>query len=288
METEFDAPTDVEAIVEDVAPEVETVEGFDEGQGEVDNAAIEPPTNILNLDEYSDYHVDLGNGEYMLASELKGGGLRQSDYTRKTQEVAELRKSLERAETLDRSLQVNPQGTLEYLAQQHGLTIAQAQQVVQQQQDQDDYWGDAGGQTAMDPTEQRLAAIEARYEAEEAEREVESVFNRLEAKYGEDFNRQEVSRAAVAADIFDPNKLEMVFQGLAYQKMQAAKGQAQATAAQQIAAQEQARRQAAAEAAQATGASGGAVGAEAPSTPSRNLTVREAAEMAWNQLHPDG
>ena len=286
METEIEAPTDVEAIVEDVAPEVETVEGFDEGQAEVGDTANEPPEHVLNLDEFSDYMVDLGNGEYIPASELKGGGLRQSDYTRKTQEIAEMRKSLERAETLDRSLQVNPQGTLEYLAKQHGLTLSQAQQVMDQQQADDDYWGDGGG-TAQDPTEARLAAIEARFAQEEAEREVTDVFNRLEAKYGEDFDRTEVSKAAVQAGIYDPNMLEMVYRNMAFEKLTMARQQATTQAQQQAAAQEAARKKAAAEAAAATGASGSAVGIDDAAPPPRNLTVREAAELAWSQLYGD-
>lgn len=286
METEFDAPTDVEATVDYEAPAEETA-GFDEGQAEEIGEAIDnTPEHILNLDEYSDYHVDLGNGEYVLASELKGGGLRQSDYTRKTQELAEMRKRLERAETLDRSLEVNPQGTLEYLAKQHGLTLAEAQQVVDAQQGQDDYWGDADHEQ-MSPTEQRLAAIEARFEREEAEREVNATFDRLKAKYGDDFDPQEVSRAAVAANIFDPNMLEMVYRNLAYDKITAARTAANTEAQQKAAAEEQRRRQAAAEAAAATGASGGAVNVETAPQPSRNLTVREAAELAWSQLYGD-
>jgi len=255
----------------------------DGGEGiEIDAEPIEQP-NVLNLDEYGDYVVDL-NGEFIPVSELKGGGLRQADYTKKTQEVAELRREAETALTLQRALQANPQGTLQWLAEQNGMSLAQAQAAVDAAQDQDDWWDDS---PSADPLEQRLSAIEQWHQEQEAERQLNAVFGGLKAKYGDDFNEQEVARAATARGIFDPNLLEMVYRDLAYEKITTARTQAQAQATAQAQAEEQRRRRAAAEAAAATGASGGAVGADAPPPPSRNLSVREAAELAWSQLYGD-
>lgn len=286
METEIiDAPTEVEAMGIDEAPVVESA-GFDEGQADAVPEAVEPPANVLNLEEYNDYVVEV-NGEFLPVSELKGGGLRQSDYTRKTQELAEMRRELEQAAVLDRSLKVNPKGTIEWLAQQNGMTVAQAQAAVDAQrgaQDDDYYWAD---EQQADPVVQRLEAIERRFQMEEAEREVENVFGRLKEKYGDDFNPQEVSNAAIEAGIYDPNMLEMVYRNLAYDKITAARQAATTQAQQQAAAQEAARKRAAQEAASATGASGSANGVEDRPAPSRNLSVREAAELAWGQLYGD-
>lgn len=285
MDTEFEAPTEVEASDTYEAP-IEEAEGFDEGQAGESVEPIDVPVNVLNLDEYSDYVVPVGE-DYIPVSEWRDGGLRQADYTRKTQELAEMRRELERASTLDRALQANPQGTLQFLAQQHGLTIAEAAQAVQRQRDDDDYYWDDEATTAADPVEQRLARIEQRFQQEEAEREVTSTFDRLREKYGEDFDPQEVARAATARNIFDPNLLEMVYRDLAFEKITAARTNATTQAQQQAKQQEQLRRKAAAAAAVATGATGGTSSEARAPEPPRNLTVREAAELAWQQLYGD-
>jgi hypothetical protein len=275
-------PIDTSSFAEVEDPSVGEI-----GDGGADiDVDVEPVTqpNVLNLDEYGDYVVDLG-GEYVPVSELKGGGLRQADYTRKTQELADLRREAEQAITLQRAMQVNPEGTLQWLAQQHGLTIAQAQAMVNQQAAQDDWWDDEPVQS--NPLEQRLAQIEQRFQAEEAEKHVTQVFHGLKAKYGDDFNEQEVAKAAVSRGIYDPNMLEMVYRDLAYEKITAARSAAMTEAQAKAQAEEQRRRQAAAQAAAATSASGGAVGTETPAPSSRNLTVREAAELAWSQLYGD-
>jgi hypothetical protein len=275
LETIAEAPTEVEADFEADVP-VE-IDGQDEGFEEV----VESPQNILNLEDYGDYVVDLG-GEYVPVSDLKGGGLRQQDYTRKTQEIAELRREAERALTLERALQANPQGTLQYLAEQHGVSFAP--QPTQQANDWFEYEEDPN---PLSPLEQRLAQIESRFEQEAAEKQVAAAFNSLKAKYGDDFNEQEVAMAATQRGIFDPNLLEMVYRDLAYEKITTARQLA--TAEAQAKAQQETRRraQAAANAANVTSASGGAVGVSTEAPPRRPLTVREAAELAWNQLYGD-
>jgi hypothetical protein len=278
--TESDIDFDVEPIAEVEDPIIGEI---GDGGAEIEDLEPAPQPNVLNLDEFNDYVVDL-NGELVPVSELKGGGLRQADYTRKTQELAEMRREAEQALTLQRSMQVNPEGTLQWLAQQHGMSIAQAQAMVDQQAAQDGWWDD---EPQSNPLEQRLAQIEQRFQQEEAEKHVTQVFGGLKAKYGDDFNEQEVAQAAVARGIYDPNLLEMVYRDLAFEKITTARTQAVTQAQAQAQAEEARRRAAAQAAAQATGASGGAVAADAPPPPSRNLTVREAAELAWSQLYGD-
>lgn len=269
---------ETESVTSEVS-EVEVVEVDPTVGGEIED--IDTPgeqPNILSLDEYNDYVVDL-NGELVPVSELKGGGLRQQDYTRKTQEVAELRREAERAITLERALQANPTGTLQYLAEQYGLTVGQ----VQQQLNQNDDWFEDEQQA--NPLEQRLAAMEQVFQQQQAEREVSATFDRLKAKYGDGFDPQEVARAAMARNIFDPNLLEMVYRDLAYEKLTVAQQQAQASA-QSSAQAEAARRAAAAQQAAQAASSADASGANAPepTKPSRPLTIREAAELAYAQL----
>lgn len=292
----------METITDDVAVETTLpVEDFDpaiEGGapevGDIEVPVEQPP--VLDLDQFADQVIDLGNGEFLPVAELKNGAaLRQADYTRKTQELAELRKQAESALTLDQALRADPQGTLQYLASKHGMTIAEAQAAVaaQQQQSANDNWweddySDSYQQQPQSDLEARLARMEQIEQQRQAQAELDNVFGGLKAKYGEDFNEQEVARAAAERGIYDPRMLEMVYRDLAFEKITMARTQATTQAQQQAAAEEARRRQAAAEAAASTGAGASAVGVvETPPPPRRNITGREAAEMAWEQLTRD-
>lgn len=68
------------------AAETEKTDDPKDGEGE------EP--QVLTVDEYGDVLIDL-NGEKVTLSEVVKGTLRQSDYTRKTQELANARKELD-------------------------------------------------------------------------------------------------------------------------------------------------------------------------------------------------
>lgn len=279
MDTDVDIP-EIDTSLAEVEDPITDLSDVGE-VGDVGEPQEQP--NILNLDEYGDHVVDL-NGELVPVSELRGGGLRQADYTRKTQELAELRKEAERGITLERSMQVNPEGTLQWLAQQHGLTLAQAQAVANEAQGGEDWWEDSDQPSAM---EREVAELRQWREQQDAERQITATFSGLKAKYGDAFNEQEVARAATERGIFDPNLLELVYRDLAYEKITTARTAATTQAATAAQAEEQRRRRAAAEAAASTGASGGAVGTTTTPPPSRNLTVREAAELAWTQLGYD-
>ena len=280
MDTEFNAPVEAEAIdvVEDfdtdLAVDVETpVENVED---------IEPPS-VLNFDEFAGHVVQVGDEQVPL-SELRDSGLRMADYTRKTQELADQRRELESAQTLAQMLQVNPKGTIEYLAEQNGLSLAQAQSYVNNQSDDDDWM--QGTPSPSDPLTERLEQIENRFAQEDANNDIRQAFSHLESKYGQDFNAKEVAKAAHDAGIYDPSKFEMVFTSLAYQKQRAAQGAATQTVSQKQAASTVQRKAAATRAASATSASGSSTGVVPnPNTPRNNLTVREAAEMAWEKLN---
>lgn len=279
----MDTITDVAS--DDLATSVEIEDPTAGGQvEEIDTTPTEQP-NVLNLEEFTDYVVDVG-GEFVPVTELKGGGLRQADYTRKTQEVAELRKEAERALTLERAMQVNPKGTLQWLAEQHGLTVAEAAAAVaaQQQTNEDDWWNDDTSSQPSNDLAARLERIERLEQEREAQRQFDTMFRGLKAKYGDDFNEQEVARAAAERGIYDPQLMELVYRDLAYEKLTTARSQAQTISQQQAEENERKRQQAAQSAAAATGAGPSSVGVSTAPVPKRNLTVREAAELAWEQL----
>ncbi len=76
-------------------------------------------------DGHDDDVVDVGGQEVTLA-ELRQGYLRQSDYTRKTQEVAAERKAAQWARDFQEHLRRDPMGTLQALAEEYKLLPADA------------------------------------------------------------------------------------------------------------------------------------------------------------------
>jgi len=270
LDTEYDAPMEVEAS--DIAAEPD-------GPTEVDvvEQPVEQP-NILDLEQFSDYHVQVGEDTLSL-QELRESGLRQADYTRKTQELAERGRELDRAATLDRMLEVNPRGTLEYLAKQNGLSIADVAEAMQPQSTGSDWLDDP--EPAVDPLAQRLQAIEERFQREDTDAQYRQAFDGLREKFGEGFDEQEVAKAAYERGIYDPNHMEMIANDLAYRKLRAAYNDANAANAEKQAQQTAAKKNAAASAAAITGSGGSASGTAAIPPQTKPLTTREAIEMAW-------
>ena len=78
--------------------------------------------------------VDGENQEVSL-EELRDGYQRQSDYTRKTQELASERKRLQQAEAIVSSLETDPNGTLTALADAFGVQMGSSPR----QNNNDDY-----------------------------------------------------------------------------------------------------------------------------------------------------
>lgn len=275
MNTEIDAPLDG-ASIETEAPEsdVAVADGYADG-GE---APVEQ--NILNLEEFSGHVVQVGD-DLVPVSELSGGYLRQSDYTRKTQEVAEQRRELQNAATLQRALEANPQRTLEFLAESYGVEFAQ--QAAAAATAATDGWDGFGEEpAASNPLEARLAILEQRDEQARATAEIEQTFHGLEAKYGEDFDRTEVARAAYERGIYDPRMFELIYKDLAFDRV-SARNDAAAAADAAVSAETEARRVAAAQAAATTGAGASALGTSS-SSPSRPLTFQEAARAAKAEI----
>lgn len=119
------------------------------------------------------YKVTVGGQEQEVTLEdLRSGYMRQADYTRKTQEVAEMRQRLAQAEAIASALDADPQGTLQALAEAFGVPVGNQ---------------DVGGYEAdddVDPVEARLRGIEAQFQAQRAaevrtqiDREIDTLVN---------------------------------------------------------------------------------------------------------------
>jgi hypothetical protein len=81
--------------------------------------AAEP--QVFDWSPYSDHVVELkvgGETQRVPLSEAISNGMRQADYTQKTQALAEQQRELEYAQSLALALERNPKGTIEYLQSQ--------------------------------------------------------------------------------------------------------------------------------------------------------------------------
>lgn len=176
------------------------------------------------------------NGEELSVplSEALAGYQRTADYTRKTQELAEQRQAVQFAQTLQQALEADPARTISYLQEQYGLSNAQAAQLADQyQQDDDDDW-------LADPLERRIQEFERKFQAweqQQAQVELQGELKSLQARYGQDFNPQEVVQEALRRGTDD---LEGVYKAIAFDRLFAAR-QAEAEAQAATAADEERR-----------------------------------------------
>jgi len=139
--------------------------------------------------------VDGENQEVSL-EELRDGYQRQSDYTRKTQELASERKRLQQAEAIVSSLEADPNGTLTALADAFGVQVGSSNTGGN---DSYDTWGD----TEPDPTEQRIANLETQIAQQnrlQRRQQTEKQVEGLKDQYG-DFDAQELYQHALTHKI---------------------------------------------------------------------------------------
>ena len=133
-----------------------------------------------------------GVEEQVSLDELRDGYQRQSDYTRKTQELASERGRLQQAEAIVNSLEADPAGTLAALGDAFGVggTTAQPTGPV-------DPWDEP------DPSEQRIASLEARLANQDRlqrRQQVEKQVDQLKETYG-DFDAPELYQHALTHKI---------------------------------------------------------------------------------------
>jgi hypothetical protein len=256
-DTEVDLPLDEDATFDgqDEFTDGEAVETeFEETQPEYfDPTDYANKTVILKVD---------GQEVAVPLSEALAGYQRQADYTRKTQELSKQREGVQVAEALQEALARDPMGTISLLQQHYGVS---AQDV---QAEEDDIW--------VDPLVKELNEIKAwkaELEYKNTLQQVEKEILTLEAKYGEDFNRDEVIARALASGSTD---LEQTFKLIQFDKVYAER----ATAKKQVA--DTTKRTTAKKAAQVV--SGGTSQKPSSSDASPPKSVFEAFEKASRDL----
>lgn len=199
--TEVDIPQDETAISDGQV--VETGEA-------VASDASYSDDDLFNYDEYTDKLVKIKvDGEEVVVplSEALAGYQRQADYTRKTQELSEQRKQTQYGAALQEALENDPYGTLQLLQQHYGVQEVQALE--------DDPYADP----VMRELDE-LKAWKAQLEHERTLSTIENELNSLEAKYGDDFDREEVIAKALAIGSSD---LEATFKMIHFDRVYAEK-----------------------------------------------------------------
>ena len=284
METESEAPAEAGASSGSEDPTASVA--ADEGQTEGSEATVEH--DILDLDAFGTHHIQLGDGESVSVAELRDSGLRQADYTRKTQELAAERARNEQGAALLEAYERNPEGTLAYLAQQQGQTLSGGNNTPAAQTADDDWLTDptpSSEAPASDSLEARVARMEGRDAEAAATAAIQTAFDGLKAKYGDDVDTTAVAQHAMKLGIQRPEQLDMVYRDLHFDTVRGRADALDSTEAAKVA-EDAKRSQAAADAAAATGAGAGArLGSTTtPTAPSRPMTIREAAELAEQQL----
>lgn len=258
-----------DVLTDDLA-DSEQVEGMDEA------AEVEEELPFLDIEQYKDYLVPVKvDGEELRIpiAEAVNGYQRHADYTRKTQEVKQLRDEVGWGAALKAALDQDPLGTIQLLAANYNVPLGQQTPTADPWASDDDGW-------SSDPSDKRVAALEARLMQLEQERqtqELRQTISSLQARF-EDFNAQEVVARAMQLGVSD---LEAVYKMMAFDRVadKAAKAAAAAAQAQQRKATTTAAKR------EASVVSGGASsGRGAGDVTGPISSVRDAYEAAKRQL----
>ena len=269
----------------------------EDGQGEAvvpeaPAAPAAPEYDYLEIDDdlASKYvKAKVGDEEVPVPlNEAIQGYQRQADYTRKTQELSQLRQEAEQALRLQQAMQTSPGLTIQVLAQQAGTTVeeflgmtpAQQQQAVADNQEPE--YADPLEKALAQEREERMA-LQNRIEAREADEYLRNSVESLKQTYqiSDDEVRSVVQQALQMG--VGPESFPMIYQAQAYQKLQVQTETQQEHATQQQ--QEDAARQAAAAAASqvVTQGSGSTGVTEVPSA-NGITSPRDAVLAAFEQL----
>lgn len=197
METENFESEAVDPIIED---------GQVEGGEEVAYEEAQP--EYIDIDSFADKYVKITvDGEELEVplKEAVSGYQRQSDYTRKTQQLAEERRSVQFAQAIQQALDNDPSATIELLKSHYGLDATESYN------EDDDLFAD--------PMEKQYRQLENRlrsFEEQQALNELERTIGGLQQKYGEDFDANEVVSQALASGTTD---LESVYKQIAFDRL---------------------------------------------------------------------
>lgn len=185
-----------------------------------------PAGPVLDPTQYADHLVPVTvDGETTMVpfEEARAGYSRQADYTRKTQALAAEREQLGRAQAIATALAQDPAETIRVLAEVYDVSLDQAAGIA----------ADALGESeavSVDPFQQRLDAMEARFRAQDEERALAAMQQELDAAV-QQFGVDPDAVVNRAIEIGTAN-LAFVAQALAYEATAAAQAQASAGAEQ--------------------------------------------------------
>jgi hypothetical protein len=185
------------------APDLGQVEVTEVGQA----TETAPSYDYINVDEIADRYVKVkvdGTELDVPVKEALSGYQRQADYTRKTQELAAQRESLQYAETLAQALERDPAGTIELLGRHYGAVTP-----VNQQPSVPEF---------ADPLERQVWELNQKissFEQTQAQAELQQEIGRLQNQYP-DFNAADVIKTALDMGV---DNLEAVYKQMAYDKV---------------------------------------------------------------------
>lgn len=265
------------------APPVEAGPDIGETGGDVEPEAGEQPARqYVEIDDpdnrYVRVKVDGEDVEVPYSEALKGYS-RESDYTRKAQALAQQRQEAEFGLRLQQALEANPALTLQALAQQYGMTVAQVQ--AAQAAAEDEY---------ADPLEREIAnerqarqALEQRIAQREADEELERAVGGLRSQFNlNDDDLREVVSTAMKMNL-GVEAFPMIYKTMQFDRIDARVKAHRAEQARQEA--EKARREAAKTQASQTISfgSGGSNGLTNQVDAGGRMSLREAIEAAFEQ-----
>lgn len=280
LDDAIQAAADYDDDGEGMAPALEegsVSDGVADGEGADNEPSTDTTTEDFDFDQYGDKTVTIkvdGVEQRVPLSELRQGYMRQAAFTQKTQELSQERARLAAAESLANAYERNPVETVKYLANQHGISLAQAEAIAEAAGDEAGGWTDQQDDPRIAALEARLAQLDQR----EAEQELAAEVQRLQNLYGDDFNTNEVIDRALQLQTVD---LHGVFKQMAFDRYHAER-RAQQEVAQRQAAQDAQRTSAKQQLQQTvTGAQTAAGAGSAGSTPIRN--VEDAFESALQE-----
>ena len=167
----------------------------------VESTTVDTPDSSVEVQQEpvgESYTVKVdGSEEQVSLDELRDGYQRQSDYTRKTQELASERRRLQQAEAIVSSLESDPAGTIQALGDAFGVQAAPAPR----QQPTDPYGEDWEDDTVPeeDATTKRITELEGRLAQQDRlqrRQQVEKQVDNLQQQYG-DFDATELFQHAL-------------------------------------------------------------------------------------------
>lgn len=269
----------------DVGPAPSDGETGSEAIEQPEGDSQEPSRQYVEVDDpdqrYVRVKVDQEDVEVPFSEAIRGYS-READYTRKTQALAQQRQEAEFGLQLQQALQANPEMTLRILAEQYGISMAQAQQMADAAEAEPDY---------SDPLEREIAeerkarlALEDRISQREADEHLQRAVGGLKTQFNlnDDDLRQVVGTAyqlGLGVEAFP-----MIYKTMVFDRLQARVQAQRVEQARQEA--ENTRRQASkTQAGQLiSSGTGGGNGLTDQVGTGTNMTLREAIEAAFEQV----